>query len=138
VPVHVERWLITVDDPSTAQNPDYTMECLSNICESFPGGPDLYGPTPPDPIFARLNDPNIGCQLHPGDRSDSSFIFGLRQPAKENTTYVLKRYGQFNQWNESAWLGCNAPKATPVVPVLPLDVNGTPYDPALAGQSQQP
>ena len=138
VPVHIERWLITIDDPATPADPDYIIECLVGVCESFPGGPDLYGLTPPDPIYARLNDPNLGCQLHTGQGSDSSFIFGLRQTAKENTTYVLKLYVQFNQWNESGWDGCDDPKATPVVPVLPLDASGTPYDPALAGQSQQP
>lgn len=138
VPVHLERWLLTVDDPLTLESPDFIVECLADVCESFPGGPDLYGLVPPDPIYARLNDPNIGCQLHTGEGSDSSFIFGVRQTAKENTTYVLKLYAQFNQWNESAWNDCDEPKATPVVPVLPLDLNGTPYDPALAGQSQQP
>lgn len=143
VPVHLERWVLTVDDPDTVENPDWFYECLSNVvCESFPGGPDLYELTPDDAIYARLNDPDMGCQYETGQGGDSSFIFGVRQPAKENTSYVLKLYGQFNQWNESAWKGfitlpdgtiipeiCNLPFSTPVVPVLPLDASGTPYDP---------
>jgi len=138
VPVHLERWVLTVDDPDTAENPDYFIECLdTNICETFPGGPLIYDLVPPDPLYARLNDPNLGCQLHTGQGDDSSFIFGVRQPAKENTTYTLKLYAQFNQWNESGWTGCDVPKATPPVPVLPLDPSGTPYDPVETGQSQQ-
>jgi hypothetical protein len=138
VPVHLERWLITVDDPATPENPDFLVECLSEPCESFAGGPALYDLVPDDPIYARVNDPNLGCQLHTGQGDDTSFIFGVRQPARELTTYTLRLYAQFNQWNESGWNGCDTPKATPVVPVLPLNSLGTPYDPALAGESQQP
>ena len=141
VPVHLERILITVDDTSTPLNPDYITQCLSNTCKTFANGPDLYDldpTTPPDPMYAELVGIPVGCQFHEGDTDGGSFKFGVRQPAKEHTTYVIKLQLQFNQWNESAWNGCGLPKKTPVVPVLPLDPSGTPYDPALLGISEQP
>ena len=142
VPIHVERVLMTIDDPSTPQNPDFAKECLTTdgFCQTMLGGPDLYDLdplTPPDPVYAEIDGVLLGCQLHTNDRATGSFIFGVRQPAKEKTTYVINLYVQFNQWNESAWTGCNTPKKTPIVPVLPLE-NGTPYDPALRGLHQQP
>ncbi len=136
VPVHLEQWEITVDDPSTPQNPDLVVHCTKSPCKTRPGGPELYLPIG-DPIYGELVD-GIGCQLHADDQMASSFRVGVRQTAHENTTYVVKLHAQFNQWNESAWNGCGDPKSTPVVPVLPLDVNGTPYDPSLLGISHQP
>jgi hypothetical protein len=140
VPVHIERWVITIDDPNTPDDPDVFMECVSTICRTFPGGPDLYDvdpTTPDDHIYAELVD-SLGCQLEFEDGAAGSFIFGVRQPAAEGTTYVVELHAQFNQWNESGWDGCNDPKSQPVVPVLPLDELGTPYDPVLEGISEQP
>lgn len=140
VPVHIERWLITIDDPTTPQDPDIVKECVAGTCKTFLNGPDLYdlSPlTPPDPVYAELVHA-VGCQLHEGEGKSGSFLFGVRQPAQEHTTYVIKLKVQVNQWNESGWIGCDAPKNNPVTPVLPLDPSGTPYDPALLGMANQP
>ena len=141
VPVHLERIVITVDDPSTPQNPDFVTVCQSNSCKSFANGPDLYdlsALTPDDPIYAELVGIPVGCQFHQGDTDGGSFKFGVRQPAKEHTTYTIKLKLQFNQWNESGYNGCNDPKHVPPTPVLPLNPSGTPYDPALLGINEQP
>jgi hypothetical protein len=140
VPVHLERVVITVDDPTTPINPDYITECLDGTCKTFDNGPDLYDlnpATPPDPIYAELVGIPVGCQFHEGDSDGGSFKFGVRQTAKEHTTYVIKLKLQFNQWNESGFTGCNTPKNVPPTPVLPLD-NGAPCDPILLDIPQQP
>jgi hypothetical protein len=51
-----------------------------------------------------------GCQIHQGDDLEASFFVGINQPAKENTKYVITVTYTVNQWNESAWNGCNQPK----------------------------
>ena len=140
VPIHVERWVITVDDPNTLEEPDWVYECVTSICRAFPNGPDLYDvnpTTPDDHFYAELTD-SLGCQFETGGGEGGSFIIGVRQPAAEGTTYIVQLHGQFNQWNESGWDGCGDPKSNPVTPVLPLDENGTPYDPVLEGISEQP
>ena len=140
VPVHLERVVITIDDLSTPLSPDFLLECLSNSCKTFAGGPDLYdlsALTPPDPIYAELIGIPAGCQFHLGDSDGGSFKFGVRQPAREQTTYVIQLKLQFNQWNESGWGDFCQPKNVPPTPVLPLD-NGIPCDPILLGFSQQP
>ena len=140
VPVHLERVVITVDDPTTLINPDYTTECLDGTCKTFANGPDLYdlNPlTPPDPTYEELVGIPVGCQFEQEGTEGGSFKFGVRQSAKEQTTYIIKLSLQFNQWNESGFTGCNTPKHVPPTPVLPLD-NGTPCDPILQGIAQQP
>jgi hypothetical protein len=139
VPVHLERWVITVDDPGTPANPDWIFECTTTSCQTRPTGPELYLPDG-DPIYVQLKaglDNTLGCQLHPGNELTESFLLGIRQPAKEHTTYIVKLSAQFNQWNESGWNGCGSPKTTPVVPVLPRNALGTPYDPVLLGIPHQ-
>jgi len=141
VPVHLERILILIDDPATPQNPDFVTECLSNSCKTFANGPDLYDTsplTPGDPFYAELVGVPVGCQFHQGDSDGGSFKFGVRQSAREQTTYTIQLKLEFNQWNESGWTGCGTPKNNPVTPVLPLDPSGTPYDPALLGIDHQP
>ena len=141
VPVHLERIVITVDDPSTPLSPDFVTICTGNTCKTFANGPDLYDVsplTPDDPFYAELVGIPVGCQFHQDDTDGGSFKFGVRQPAKEHTTYVIKLKLQFNQWNESGFDGCGLPKHVPPTPVLPLNPSGTPYDPALLDISQQP
>jgi hypothetical protein len=55
-----------------------------------------------------------GCQVHQNQNIQSSLFVGINQPAKENTKYVIELHYQVNQWNESAWNGCNQPKPPPV------------------------
>jgi hypothetical protein len=146
VPVHLERAVFLVDDLSTPQSPDFFFECVANPCKSFPNGPDLYdlNPlTPDDPFYIELVGLRLGCQYENGGGDGGSFKFGVRQPAKEQTTYVISLKLQFNQWNESGWNGvvdaCGTPKNVPPTPVLPLDpTTGLPCDPVLEGIPQQP
>ncbi len=61
------------------------------------------------PVFVEVENWE-GCQVHQNQDLEASLFVGINQPAKENTKYVITVTYTVNQWNESAWNGCNQPK----------------------------
>lgn len=72
----------------------------------YPAGLDTWSP-----VFAAVTNWE-GCQEHEENffGLSGSFFVGINQSAKELTKYKLVVTYQVNQWNESAWTGCNQPK----------------------------
>ena len=95
--------------------PSWTTVCAGLACSwgdlginppGYPSGLDTWSP-----LFAAVTNWE-GCQVHEEDffgLSGSLFV-GINQSAKENVVYKLTVTYTVNQWNESAWNGCNQPK----------------------------
>ena len=117
IPVHVERERFELDldgDGTYETSYDCTTDgigqqptCRDTTEEDWHvnSGPPLY--------VEWIN--GLGCQLHPGDRDNGDLLIGVRQTAKENTTYHVRLTIEFNQYNESGYQDCNMPRpsATP-------------------------
>jgi|GEM_PF-6254894 len=70
----------------------------------YPGGLANWSP-----IYVEVENWE-GCQVHQNQDLEASLFIGVNQPAKENTKYVITLTYTVNQWNESAWEGCNNAK----------------------------
>ncbi|MFN8507462.1 MAG: hypothetical protein U0547_07840 [Dehalococcoidia bacterium] len=121
VPVHVEREYLDFDLDNDGDFDDLHIECTAG--PSLPQCRNLDPVANPwtntantSPIFTRWTN-GLGCQLHQNEPSSGDLFIGIRQPAAENTTYRVRFTVQFNQWNESGWTNCSAPKNVPVTPV---------------------
>jgi hypothetical protein len=85
-------------------NSDCTWGDLGINPPDYPDGLEDWSP-----IYLEVENWE-GCQVHQNQDLDASLFIGVNQSAKENTKYVISVTYTVNQWNESAWEGCNNPK----------------------------
>lgn len=125
VPVHVEREFLDFDLDNDGEFDDLHIECtavgIQQDCRNLdPLANPWESTTNPSPVYTRWVN-GLGCQLHQNDRGSGDLFIGIRQPAAENATYRVRFTVQFNQWNESGWNNCAAPKTNPAQPVTVPD-----------------